>query len=250
MSPSLDSRENRDAAVEMKFLLTPTVADQIRDWARARLQPDPNAAGSSRDLYRITSLYFDTPNFDVFHRNGSFGRAKYRIRRYGAAEVAFLERKLRTRKMLTKRRSIIRLDDLKRLAEPEPARDWVGHWFHRRILKRGVAPVCQVTYLRAARIAMTNQGPIRLTLDEDLHALPAAGLHFCDAEGDPILANRIVLELKFRFDLPALFKNLVEEFALNTQSFSKYRTAASALGLVPTAAAAPSNIPAPLCLNS
>jgi hypothetical protein len=37
----------------------------------------------------------------VFHRRGSFGRSKYRIRRYGEAQVGFLERKLKTRGLLT-----------------------------------------------------------------------------------------------------------------------------------------------------
>src|SRR5688572_2760812 len=95
MSPSTDTRENREFASETKFLVTPAVAEQIRDWARARLAPDPNASGESNDAYdayQITSLYFDTENFDVFHRKGSFGRSKYRIRRYGESEIAFLER--------------------------------------------------------------------------------------------------------------------------------------------------------------
>ena len=33
----------------------------------------------------LSSLYLDTPTFDVLRRNGSYGRAKYRIRRYQAA---------------------------------------------------------------------------------------------------------------------------------------------------------------------
>lgn len=42
----------------------------------------------------------------------------------------------------------------------------------------------------------------------------------------------LVLELKFRCAMPALFKLLVEEFALNPEPFSKYRLAAAALNLV------------------
>ena len=67
MSPSTDLRENREFASEIKFLVSPALADQIRDWARGRLAPDPNAAGGSGDAYLVTSLYFDTGQFDVFH---------------------------------------------------------------------------------------------------------------------------------------------------------------------------------------
>ena len=219
-------------ASEIKFLVDPAIAVQIRDWARAHLLPDPHATGSSGDAYRIASLYFDTERFDVFHRNGSFGRSKYRIRRYGASQVVFLERKLRTRGMLAKRRSIVGLDDLVRLSGTEARRGWAGFWFHRRILARDLNLVCQIGYRRTARVAMTDCGPIRLTLDENLRALPADGFRFSDEEGAPILEDRIILELKYRCRMPILFKNLAEEFALNAQAFSKYRLAAASLGLV------------------
>ena len=238
MSPSTDVRENREFASEIKFLVSPALADQIRDWARGRLAPDPNAAGESGDAYPVTSLYFDTAQFDVFHRKGSFGRSKYRVRRYGQSEITFLERKLKTRGLLTKRRSIVRRDELERLANADAERGWAGYWFHRRLLARGLEPLCQISYHRTARVAMTQYGPIRLTLDENLRALPAAGLWFSEQKGTCLLENQIILELKFRCEMPVQFKYLVEEFALNPQPISKYRLGAAALGLVATASIA------------
>jgi hypothetical protein len=232
MSPSTDLRENREFASEIKFLVSPALADQIRDWARGRLTPDPNAAGNSGDAYPVTSLYFDTDRFDVFHRKGSFGRSKYRIRRYGQSQITFLERKLKTRGLLSKRRSIVKLDDLEQLASADPERGWAGYWFHRRLLARALETRCQISYDRTARVAMTPYGPIRLTLDENLRALLAAGLWFSEQNGTCLLENQNILELKFRCEMPVLFKYLVEEFALNPQPISKYRMAATALGLV------------------
>lgn len=224
-------RENREFASEIKFLISPVLADIIRDWARARLAPDPNAGGAAGDTYRITSLYFDTEQSDVFHRRGSYGRSKYRVRRYGQSEVAFLERKLKTHGLLAKRRSIVKLDELDRLADTDAERVWPGRWFQRRLLARRLGPVCQISYLRTARVAMTSYGPIRLTLDENLRALPASGLWFSEREGALILEEQVVLELKFRFEMPLLFKNLVGEYVLNPRTFSKFRLAATALGL-------------------
>ena len=126
MSPSTDVRENREFAAELKFLVSRPLAEEIRAWARSRLSPDPNASGDSEDSYHITSLYFDTEQFDVFHRNGSFGRAKYRVRRYGASLDAFLERKLKTRGLVSKRRSLLNIGELERLSEGEPDRQWTG----------------------------------------------------------------------------------------------------------------------------
>lgn len=236
MSPSTDTRENRQFASETKFLIAPALAEKIRDWARVRLAADPNASGESNDAcdaYWITSLYFDTDQFDVFHRKGSFGRSKYRVRRYGESRIAFLERKLKTRGLLTKRRSLVKLDELARLTDSPPARGWVGHWFHQRLVARRLKSICEITYRRTARVAMTPYGPIRLTLDEDVRASAAHGVVFNGvSNGRRLSENHVILELKFRFQLPVLFKQLVEEFALNPQPLSKYRLAAVALGFV------------------
>lgn len=242
MSPSTETHETRANAWEIKFLVTPSLAEQIRGWARAHLMPDPNAQGAHGDSYRITSLYFDTEQLDVFHRRGSYGRGKYRIRRYGQSEVSFLERKLRTRNQLTKRRSVVELSDLQRLTWAEPQRDWIGRWFHRRLLARKLGPLCQVSYDRTARVAMTPYGPIRLTLDEDLRAQPSDGLYFSAPQGTPICADQVILELKFRYAMPALFKYLVAEFALSPQCLSKYRLAITALNLAATALPSPIEI--------
>jgi hypothetical protein len=236
MSPSTDTRENRQFASETKFLVSPAVAEQIRDWARTRLAADPNASGEFNDAcdsYQITSLYFDTGGFDVFHRKGSFGRSKYRVRRYGESQIAFLERKLKTRGLLTKRRSLVKLDELAQLMDVVPARGWVGHWFHQRLVARRLKSICEITYSRTARVAMTPCGPIRLTLDEDIRASAAHGVVFNGVQnGKRLSENHVILELKFRFQMPVLFKLLVEEFALNPQPISKYRLAAVALGFV------------------
>jgi hypothetical protein len=233
MSPSTDLRENREFAAELKFVVNPPLAEQIRDWARSCLAPDPNAGGASSDGYQITSLYFDTDNFDVFHRNGSFGRSKYRIRRYGPSEVAFLERKLKTRGLVTKRRSAVKIEELHRLTNSDPARGWTGYWYHQRLLARRLRPICQITYRRTARVSMTDYGPIRLTLDDDIRTLPLSDLAFNGTDEGKLLSEKqVIMELKYRLEMPALFKRMVETFALSSQPMSKYRLAVVALGLV------------------
>ena len=233
MSPSTDQRENREFAAEIKFLVSLPVAEQIRAWSRLHLQPDPNASGEAGDGYQITSLYFDTEKFDVFHRKGSFGRSKYRIRRYGPDVKAFLERKLKTRGLVSKRRSTVQLNELDRLAAAELDQQWTGYWYHRRLLARRLRPVCQITYSRTARISMTSVGPIRLTMDDAVRAVPVNGLEFRGLhEGVTLAEDQVIIELKYRRDTPVLFKRMIDEFALTPQAVSKYRLAASALGLV------------------
>jgi hypothetical protein len=122
MSGSFHSRETRDFARETKFLVSAGIIDDVRAWARANLGNDPHGTGEFGDHYATTSLYFDTASHDVYHRNSSHARGKFRIRRYGLLDFIFLERKMRTERLLAKRRTTVPLDDLQRIGEPERTR--------------------------------------------------------------------------------------------------------------------------------
>jgi hypothetical protein len=227
-------REIRPAARELKFLVDPDVATRIARWARTHLDADPHGGGPHHDEYRTTSLYLDTDTFDVFYGRGSFGRSKYRIRRYGDAESVFLERKMRRPAVLAKRRTLLPVSALHKLTAPAVDAGWPGYWFHRRVLARALRPVCQVSYSRMARSIVRDGEPVRLTLDSRLLALPARELRFGREPGLPALTDRMILELKFRGAPPAIFRQLVEEFALTAGSTSKYR-----LGVVASGQAVP-----------
>ena len=234
ISPSLNVRESREFASEIKFQVPEFAAQEILEWARSRFSPDPNANGDAhRGAYLITSLYFDTEDFDVYHRNGSFGRSKYRIRRYGPNQVVFLERKLKTRGLVSKRRGAVDVEELERLQEPEPDPGWPGFWYHQRLLARSLRPICQIGYRRTALVTMTKCGPIRLTLDRSIMAVPLTSARFTDfTPGTPISEEQVILEMKFRMDMPVIFKELVERLAIAPKRISKYRLAVEALGLV------------------
>ena len=225
-----DTREVRTFASEVKFLVGPEQGERIRSWARSHLDPDPHGTGAFGDEYTTSSVYFDTDEHDVFHRRGSFGRSKYRIRRYGQDDVVFLERKLREPTVLAKRRTVTPLDGLQHLDRGHVDPAWSGRWFHQRLLARRLRPACQVTYRRTARMAVTNGDIVRLTLDDDVSVVPAARPTFAAGDAAVVLPDRLVLELKFRHHLPALFKHLVEQFALTPQPASKYRLGMVALG--------------------
>ena len=151
----------------------------------------------------------------------------------------FLERKLREPTVLAKRRTMTPLTALSRLDAGEPQSSWAGHWFHARLAARRLRPVCQVSYRRTARLGMAGGDCIRLTLDEGLAARPSIEAGFCDDPGVAAIDGKQILELKFRYQTPALFKRLVEEFALTPQSASKYRFGMAATGQAPATAPLP-----------
>jgi VTC domain len=236
-------REVRRQGREVKFVVDAAKAARIRLWARTHLDPDTHGGGPFGDEYRTTSVYFDTDALDVFHRRGSFGRSKYRIRRYGDAVTVFLERKMRQPAVLAKRRTMVALEALPRLMEAMDAA-WPGEWFYRRVAARRLRPVCQVAYQRMARVTMRNGEQVRLTLDSDLLALPPGPTPVPTTDGLPAaiaLPDRHLLELKYRCAPPAIFLQLIEEFSLAPQTASKYRLGVVAIGQAAPTEAAPSS---------
>jgi hypothetical protein len=216
---------------ELKFVVDTAVGQRIREWARHRLAADPHGSGPFGDEYRVSSVYFDTEARDVFHRRGSYGRSKYRIRRYEDDATAFVERKLRTGARLAKRRTSIDVAMLPFIAGTTLNGDGTA-WFRRRVALRGLRPVCQVSYSRVARMGDPAAGAARMTLDQGVRAFTSDAFTFEDRPGIVLLEGYAILELKYRGAIPTVFKEVVETFALTPRRWSKYRAAAAALGLV------------------
>src|SRR5437773_8291043 len=128
---------------ELKFLISEDAAAAVQPWARVELAADPHAAGIGGDGYQTTTIYFDTDEFDLSFRRGSYARAKYRIRRYDNGAV-FLERKMKARGIVSKRRSDVTVEELARLGDA--GIEWPGRWFARRLQRRQLKPVCQIAY--------------------------------------------------------------------------------------------------------
>jgi hypothetical protein len=228
-----DTRDRRPHAAELKFLVSPDDGDAIRTWARTHLTADPHGSGPHADQYTTTTLYTDTPDQDVYRRQGSYGRSKYRVRRYGTSDVVFLERKLRTRSLLSKRRSIVPIGELARLENTASAEaPWIGEWFMGRLAARRLSPVCQVTYARTARVTHTPYGLARLTVDDGLAARPVIQWAYDAPVYEPALIGQQIVELKFIVAMPAVFKRLIETFCLEPMTVSKYRLSVEALASV------------------
>jgi hypothetical protein len=232
-SPSLvPPSDGAGPAYELKFLLDEALAQEVEDWARRRLSFDPHGDPDLGGAYRTTSLYFDTPELDVYHRTPSYRRRKFRIRRYGSTPGFFLERKSKWGDRVEKRRTLIPEEELTLLANPMSVMTWPGHWFHRRLLLRRLRPACQIVYQRTAYVGSCAEGPLRLTLDRRLHGILTDEWSLAPLEGGlPLLTGRVILEFKFRAALPMPFKELVTSLRLNPHTVSKYRLCREAWGI-------------------
>lgn len=234
-SPSLEEPvEGAGPAYELKFLVAEELARAAEAWASGRLAPDPHGDPELDGAYRTTTLYLDTPTFDVFQRRPSFRRSKHRLRRYGTEASIYLERKSKNGDRVRKQRSVVPAAELASLANPMSLLTWPGHWFHRRLLERGLRPAALIAYERTAYVGEAAEGPLRLTLDRRLRGALAGEWAVPTAEGGlPLLTGRVILELKFCSALPILFKELVQALRLSPCAVSKYRSYMSVWGTAP-----------------
>ena len=91
----------------------------------------------------------------------------------------------------------------------------------------------QVSYERTARLGDSPTGPIRLTIDTNLRVLPLPDRAFLPGVGLPLVEGKSILELKYVQDLPVLFKELIERFAISPGRVSKYRLGLGTLDYSP-----------------
>jgi hypothetical protein len=237
-SPSLFRREAKEdanpPAYEVKFLLSEEQARAVEAMVRGRLAPDPHGDPALGGAYRITSLYTDTPGFDVFRRVGDYGRSKFRVRRYGAGGPVFVERKDKNGDKVRKCRASVPASDLTILAHGAAPTDWVGGWFHQQLAARRLAPVCRITYERVAYLGAAEGGAVRLTFDRRVRGELASGWELVPVGASAeLLPGQVVCEFKYRLTMPLLFKEIVRALGLNPAACSKYRRFVRAAGIAP-----------------
>lgn len=239
-SPSilLANGANRPA-YELKFLLAEDQAKEILERVDGRLMPDPHVNPLLGDGYGITSLYFDTAQFEVYLRLGPYKYRKHRLRRYDQAPCIFLERKSRKGDRVKKRRTMIPDLELALLRNGHSQINWPGHWFHRHLVRRRLLPVCRIAYHRVALIGESATGPVRLTLDRRVRGQLTGEWNVNPLEeGLPVLDDQVICEFKYRVLMPALFKDILQAMQLTPRPVSKYRAFLQASGLLLPAPAA------------
>jgi hypothetical protein len=233
-SPSLYDPSAADGpiAYEVKFLLTEEQARAVEARAAERLALDPYADPQMGNAYLTTSVYTDTPAFDVFYRSEGYDRDKFRVRRYGHTGPVFVERKTKNGEKVRKSRVRISPTEVGVLAKPSLNGDWAGRWFHGELLEKRLRPVCRVAYERVAYLGTADGGTVRLTFDRNIRGAAARDWTLEEvAAVPPLLRDKVVCEFKFRNVMPALFRAIVADLALTPTPFSKYRTFVQTAGL-------------------
>lgn len=233
-SPSLfGSSADGAVAYEVKFLLTEEQTREVVQRVSGKLALDPYADPAMGNAYLTTSVYTDTPSFDVFYRTEGYDRDKFRVRRYGHTGPVFVERKTKNGEKVRKHRSRINPAEIPSLTKPSLNGEWSGEWFHSQLLEKHLRPVCRVAYERVAYLGTADGGTVRLTFDRNIRGVLAGEWALAEVGAVPaLLTDRVVCEFKFRTTMPALFRGIVADLVLTPAPFSKYRNFVQSTGLV------------------
>ncbi len=245
-SPALRRERSMGTAREIKFRVDLDRLGAITEILDRRLRRDPHGDASLDGDYRVTSLYCDTGDLEVYRRVGWHRFRKFRVRRYGAGDQAYLERKTRLGELVRKERIALPIAELRWLDESaSPPADWIGSDYRRQIHRRSLGPACLIDYRRRAFFgdapSIGGALPIRVTIDREMRAAPARAWDFAPRDLGPLAESTMVIEIKCGSEmlaagaaLPVAVKELIEVLRLGRRGISKYRQGVRSLAAAAT----------------
>lgn len=211
---------------EYKLAISAADCLALRRRLEAVASPDPYAQNG---LYRIRSLYFDTPQDTALRQklDGVDRREKYRLRLYnGDTTLIHLERKSRRNGLGAKQQVTLSASEVQALLAGDcsglAARcEELLQAFCCRVRLQGLAPRTLVEYTR--RPYIYPPGNVRVTLDGQLRT----GVRCTDfldpaAVTIPAPGPYALLEVKWDTFLPAVIRDAVQLPGCQIQAFSKY----------------------------
>lgn len=231
---------------EFKYLISGDTRAAVLCALENRMERD--SYSTEDGSYFVRSLYFDTSSFRC-HRDkedGLHSRYKFRIRSYSAelCEPVFLELKGKYDNLVYKHRQLLRADGLadameggigalcSHVMEGEKY-NGVGRHFVADCFRSRLAPSLVVDYSRTAFENSANPD-FRATLDTAVTARKSGRNGVPCGHCQDLAPSFSVLEIKFRYHLPAWFHRMVQGYQLCRVPFSKFHLAGERLWMCNT----------------
>ena len=211
---------------ELKHQIT-SAEDRIVSERLGRLFPRDSHAGPD-GVYRVNSLYFDTPEDKALLQKiaGTDRREKFRLRYYGESPGFIrLEKKIKKGGLCSKRSARLTIGQAERLLSGDicfllESGDPLLIELYTKMRGQLLRPKTIVSYEREAFVY--TPGNARVTLDRNLHTglfstdFLEPGRQYVRAEGST------VLEVKYDEFLPDLVRMAVQTPDRKTGAYSKY----------------------------
>lgn len=229
---------------EFKYLVSGQTETSVLGAIENRMERDSHSAADGS--YSVRSLYFDTSNF-AYHQqktDGLHSRYKFRIRSYnpGSADPVFLELKGKQDCLVYKHRHIMPAEGLREALAGGTSNlcgfvmdsegcNGVGRHFVADCFRNRLSPSLVVDYRRTAFENAANPD-FRATIDRGVTAWKAGRDGLPTGNEEDLSSDFSVLEIKFRYHLPAWFHRLTQGLELTRISFSKFHTAGERLWML------------------
>jgi hypothetical protein len=228
---------------ELKYWVPPRLLSDVRAFVEMFLEPEHRGQRQTN-----VSLYLDSLDHTLYraHVGGSADRFKLRVRRYGSgsSETVFAEVKRKVKDVVVKTRAVIPASAWSAVIEPVTGptgrvdsfgavADPLLQDFAYRVAVTRAVPQLIVACTRSAWVPAISLDTTRVTLDEEITALPYRGAFFdldprhavaIDGE-DAHLGFRgrlAMLELKFTGAAPGWMSDLTRRFGLQRTNYSKF----------------------------
>lgn len=221
---------------ECKYLLSPMIVSEVREFLQPFMAPDRFAALRENYRYPISSLYLDSPDLLLYQQTvgGEKNRFKLRVRTYSddLSTPVFFEVKRKINNIVQKRRARVdREDGLHFLAErldgfgfhaiATPASEL--EYFGGHMELAAARPLIRVRYMREAYESRGGD-PVRVTLDTELMHCVTFKTDLSHEQGRWVSTpvDGTILEIKFTELFPSWIRDLVQVFGLRQQPVPKY----------------------------
>lgn len=215
--------------IEEKFALSKSEYEYLKKNFPVYLEKDTNY------LYKVSSLYFDTEDFQFTKdniRKNSY-KEKFRIRKYGDTNTSvFLEIKRKFQGITDKRRIEIKEEEVQDYLSNiqtynrtfnQEEEEYIYNeiqWLFRRL---ELQPKVYIHYLREAYIDKENN--VRLTFDKNIK-YRTTDLDILECfSNDKLVAPEIdyLMEIKTPSGLPKWLEEILTELNIKKVEFSKYK---------------------------
>lgn len=213
---------------ELKYQISPIDYHIVRQRLISVLRPDPNAGPDG--MYKIRSLYFETPDDKVLQEKltGVKEREKFRIRYYND-DYSFirLEKKYKNNSFGNKRTAPLTREQCEMIIAGDI--QWMRDSeypllveLYGKMKEQRLKPKVIVDYIREPFVFPA--GNVRVTLDSNIRT----SVHSLDMF-DPDLpminvlgSNPIIMEVKYDEYLPDVVKSVIGPVQSRANAFSKY----------------------------
>lgn len=216
---------------ELKYIIPIDDVNRLLAFAEDYVDVDGN--GDQEGNYRISSLYYDSPDFTAFWEklDGVKFRRKVRLRQYGSSmgDQVFLEIKQRIDRTVQKRRTIIDSAGVmsalagRREDNAQYLGDAVFDEAYCLIARDYMKPKVITSYDRRAFVGKFDPG-LRITIDKNMRWRPFRGVFECAPTRDPFILppTQYVLEVKCNNMIPLWLCACLNRLNLTLNRFSKY----------------------------